>query len=112
MTQISSMAPRVAERARLRDVALPGWWRWVSQAAVVWALGYGSLRIYWVLGDAPSPPPIGSDLIVFTGWWSVVLCGAAAVVFRAQESQVVAAAGRCGLVRGDCAGCGQRAVAP
>jgi hypothetical protein len=53
-TQISSMAPRVTERARPRDLAPPGWWRWVSQAAVVWALGYGSLRIYWALGDAPS----------------------------------------------------------
>ena len=99
MTQISSMAPRVTERARLRDVALPGWWRWVSQAAVVWALGYGSLRIYWALGDAPSPPPIGSDLIVFTGWWSVALCGAAAVVVfglrRARWSRPLAVAAWC-----------------
>ena len=80
------MAPRVTERARLRDVALPGWRRWVSQAAVAWAVGYGSLRVYWTLGAAPSPPPIGSDLIVFTGWWSVALCGAAAVVVLGLRS--------------------------
>jgi hypothetical protein len=80
------MAPRVTERARLRDVALPGWRRWVSQAAVAWAVGYGSLRVYWTLGAAPSPPPIGNDLIVFTGWWSVALCGAAAVVVLGLRS--------------------------
>ncbi|MGH8836440.1 MAG: hypothetical protein ACRDWG_15805 [Actinomycetes bacterium] len=67
-------------RARLREVAAPGWRRWASQAAIAWALGYGSSRIYWALGAAPSPPPIGTDLVAFTGWWSVALCGAAAVV--------------------------------
>jgi hypothetical protein len=61
-------------------VAALGWRRWASQAAIAWALGYGSLRIYWALGAAPSPPPIGTDLVAFTGWWSVALCGAAAVV--------------------------------
>jgi hypothetical protein len=70
----------VTERARLREVAMPGWRRWASLAAIVWALGYGSMRIYWALGAAPSPPPIGTDLVAFTGWWSVALCGAAAVV--------------------------------
>lgn len=65
---------------RLREVAAPGWRRWAPQAAIAWALGYGSLRVYWALGAAPSPPPIGTDLVVFTGWWSVALCGAAAVV--------------------------------
>jgi hypothetical protein len=44
------------------------------------------LRIYWALGSAPSPPPIGTDLIVFTGWWSVALCGAAAVVVLGLRS--------------------------
>jgi hypothetical protein len=66
--------------ARLREVAVPGWRRWASQAAIAWALGYGSLRIYWALGAAPSPPPIGSDLVVFTGWWPVALCAAGAAV--------------------------------
>jgi hypothetical protein len=52
----------------------------VSQVAIAWALGYGSLRVYWALGAAPSPPPIGTDLVAFTGWWPVALCAAAAVV--------------------------------
>ena len=71
---------RVTGRARLREVVAPGWRRWASQAAIAWAFGYGSLRIYWALGAAPSPPPIGTDLVAFTGWWPVALCGAAAAV--------------------------------
>ena len=86
MTQISTTAPQRTTGARLREVALPGWRRWASQAAVVWALGYGFLRIYWALGHAPSPPPIGSDLIGFTGWWPVALCVAAAVVVLALRN--------------------------
>jgi hypothetical protein len=70
----------VTERARLREVAAPGWRRWASQAAIAWALGYGAVRIYWALGAAPSPPPTGTDLVAFTGWWPVALCAAAAVV--------------------------------
>jgi hypothetical protein len=73
----------VIEPGRLRDVVAPGWRRWASQAAIAWALGYGSLRIYWAFGAPPSPPPIGTDLVAFTGWWSVALCGAAAVVVLA-----------------------------
>ncbi len=72
----------VTESARLREVAAPGWRRWLgwgaSQAAIAWSAGYGSLRIYWALGTAPSPPH--TDLVAFTGWWSVALCAAAAVV--------------------------------
>jgi hypothetical protein len=62
----------------LREVAAPGWRRWAYPAALAWALGYGSLRIYWALGTAPHPPPTGTDLVVFTGWWPVALCAAAA----------------------------------
>jgi hypothetical protein len=76
----SFTAVRVTKRARLREVRPPGWRRWASQAAITWALGYGLLRAYWALGAAPSPPPIGTDLVAFTGWWSVALCAAAAVV--------------------------------
>jgi hypothetical protein len=38
------------------------------------------LRVWWALGGAPDFPPIGTDLVAFTGWWSVVVCGAAAAV--------------------------------
>lgn len=64
----------------LREVEAPGWRRWVSQAAIAWALGYGFLRIWWALGAAPSPPPAHTDLVAFTGWWAVALCAAAVVV--------------------------------
>ena len=74
----SAASVRVTERARLREVAVAGWWRWASQAAIAWAVGYGALRIYWALGAAPSPPPTGTDLVAFTGWWPVALCAAAA----------------------------------
>ena len=78
---VATPQPTVAvHRRRLRQVAIPGWRRWVSQAVIVWALVYGSWRIYWALGAGPSFPPVGTDLVVFTGGWSVVLCGAAAVV--------------------------------
>ena len=76
----SSFASVRESPAPLREVVAPGWRRWASQAAIAWALGYGSLRIYWALGAAPSPPPTGTDLVAFTGWWPVALCAAAAVV--------------------------------
>ena len=77
---VSSFADVRASPAPLREMAAPGWRRWASQAAIAWALGYGALRIYWALGVAPSPPPIGTDLVAFTGWWAVALCVAAAAV--------------------------------
>jgi hypothetical protein len=80
MTPVSSIVSSSTQRpSRLRDVSVPGWRRWAPQAVVVWALSYGSLRVYWALGHPPSPPPIGTDLIGFTGWWPVALCVAAAV---------------------------------
>jgi len=45
---------------------------------VAWAVAYGSLRLYWAITGAPWFPPIGTDLLVFTGWGSVGLCAAAA----------------------------------
>lgn len=53
---------------------------WAPQAALVWALAYGSLRVYWAAAGAPSFPPLGTDLIAFTGWGAVGLCAAAAGV--------------------------------
>ena len=83
----SSTASLSTQRApRLRDVTLPGWRRWAPQATVLWAVGYGLLRVYRALGHAPSTPPAGTDLILFTGWWSVVLCVAAAVAALALRA--------------------------
>lgn len=59
--------------------AAPGWMAWTPQAAVLWALAYGSVRVWWAaLGGAPAFGPLGTDLIVFTGWGAVGLCAAAA----------------------------------
>jgi hypothetical protein len=53
---------------------------WAPQAVLIWAVAYGSVRLYWAVDGAPSFPPIGTDLIGFTGWGAVALCVAAAVV--------------------------------
>jgi len=53
----------------------------LARTALVWALTYGAVRTYWQLDGAPSHlSAIGSDLVVFTGWWGVMLCGAAALL--------------------------------
>jgi hypothetical protein len=95
MTQV--VPPRtVPERMPLGDVTPPGWRRWARPAAVVWALSYGSLRAFWAVTGAPSPPPADTDLVGFTGWWAVVLCAAAAVLVvalgRSRWSRSLAAA--------------------
>jgi hypothetical protein len=36
----------------------------------VWALAYGSVRVWWAVAGAPSFGPLGTDLIAFTGWWA------------------------------------------
>ena len=70
------LAGHGAERPQPRPA--PGWMTWAPSAAIAWALAYGSVRIWWAIGEAPSPPPLGSDLIAFTGWAAVGLCAAAA----------------------------------
>lgn len=75
----------VLERVPLGQVTPPGWRKYVSTAALGWALGYGAVRTFWALHGAPSPPPVDSDLVVFTGWSAVALCAAAALVVVALE---------------------------
>ncbi|MFW5415732.1 hypothetical protein J0910_03800 [Nocardiopsis sp. CNT-189] len=48
-------------------------------AALVWAVGYGGLRLYWALTGRPWMPPIGDDLGPFSDWPAVLLCAAAAL---------------------------------
>jgi len=56
-----------------------------ARTTLVWALSYGAVRTYWQLDGAPSHlSPIGTDLVVFTGWWAVALCGAAALLAGAM----------------------------
>ncbi|MBE1611495.1 hypothetical protein [Actinopolymorpha pittospori] len=57
--------------------------RWMTHAplvAVVWAFGYGALRLVWALGGAPDLPPLGEDLLLVSGWGIVGLCALAAIV--------------------------------
>ena len=58
----------------------PVWMAWTPQAAVLWALAYGAVRVWWAIGGAPSFGRLGFDLIFFSGWGAVALCAAAAVV--------------------------------
>ncbi|HET9782827.1 MAG TPA: hypothetical protein VFR33_13730 [Candidatus Dormibacteraeota bacterium] len=51
----------------------------MPQAAVVWAMAYGVVRIWWAVGPAPAFGARG-DLIAFSGWGVVGLCAAAAIV--------------------------------
>lgn len=69
-----------------RPPVAPGWMAWAPTAAVLWALAYGSLRVWWALGGAPSFGPLGTDLIVFSGWSAVGLCAAAAAVALALRT--------------------------
>jgi hypothetical protein len=72
------IAAEAVERSQQR--AVPRWMAWAPPAALVWALAYGSVRVWWAVAGAPSFGPLGTDLIGFTGWWAVGLCAAAAVV--------------------------------
>ncbi|WP_433471805.1 hypothetical protein ACQPZP_23035 [Spirillospora sp. CA-142024] len=58
--------------------------RRLPAAALAWVTAYGALRAYWAAGHRPGDlSPVGTDLVVFTGWGSVALCGAAAIVLAA-----------------------------
>jgi hypothetical protein len=56
---------------------------WAPPVAVASAVGYGALRLYWVLGERPWLPPTGDDLLAFSDWGAVVLCAGAALVAAA-----------------------------
>ncbi|WP_242910496.1 hypothetical protein [Actinomadura terrae] len=70
---------RAAPSARTRAA----WRRRLPAIALGWVAGYGALRIYWESGHMPARhrlSPVETDLVAFTGWASVALCGAAALV--------------------------------
>lgn len=85
-----------SERPPLREAAPPGWRRWIFPATVLWAMGFGAVRIFAAL-DAGTPPPTGRvDVLLFPGWWPVGLCvaaGVVAVVLRRSRWSPVWAAG-------------------
>lgn len=60
--------------------AAPMWMVWVPYAAVLWALAYGAVRVWWAIRGAPSFGPLHYDLLFFAGWKAVILCVAALAV--------------------------------
>ncbi|NDU77342.1 hypothetical protein GWI34_32690 [Actinomadura sp. DSM 109109] len=67
--------------ARLSPHALG---RRLPAAALAWVTAYGALRAYWAAGHRPRDmSPVGTDLVVFTGWAGPALCGAAALTLAA-----------------------------
>lgn len=57
----------------------------LARVALVWTVSYGAIRTFWQLDGRPARlSAIGSDLVVFTGWWSVALCALAAVLAAAM----------------------------
>ncbi|MGC5287592.1 hypothetical protein [Micromonospora sp. DT231] len=57
----------------------------LTYAVLGWAVAYGGVRLAWAVGETPEFRQFGSDLLVFTGWRSVALCLAAAVVAVALD---------------------------
>ncbi|MET8045680.1 hypothetical protein ABZU25_33025 [Micromonospora sp. NPDC005215] len=57
----------------------------LTYAVLGWAVAYGGVRLAWAVGEAPEFRQFGSDLLGFTGWRSVALCLAAAVLAVALD---------------------------
>jgi hypothetical protein len=78
--------PDVTLDASLSSGPAPGthwsahWSARLPELVIGWSLAYGALRTYWAFGHRPWFPPIGPDLLAFSGWGVVVLYAAAAVV--------------------------------
>jgi hypothetical protein len=63
-----------------RPPLAPRWMIWVPQAAILWALVYGFVRVRWAIAGAPSFGPQHIDLMYLNSWTAVALCAAAALV--------------------------------
>ena len=74
--------------SQVADPGVPALIRWAPSALLVWAIGYGGLRVYWAAGNTPSFEPTGNDLVAFTGWGAVGLCLAAAGIAVAVRMTV------------------------
>ncbi|WP_131100926.1 hypothetical protein [Streptomonospora litoralis] len=67
-------AARRPEADRLRA-------RRLAAATVAWSAAYAGLQAYWrIVGPPGKMSPVGYDLMLFSGWWAVALCGAAALL--------------------------------
>jgi hypothetical protein len=71
--------------------------RRLTPVIVAWAVLYGSVRIYFALGNAPTFSPLPQDLLLYSYWGAVGLCAAAgltAVALRLTSgNRAVLAAG-------------------
>ncbi|MEU7800303.1 hypothetical protein AB0J14_32860 [Micromonospora arborensis] len=59
--------------------------RGLTYVVLGWAVAYGGVRLVWTIGGAPEFRQFGSDLLGFTGWWSVALCVATGAVAVALD---------------------------
>ncbi|MEU8207683.1 hypothetical protein AB0B85_00630 [Micromonospora sp. NPDC049044] len=57
----------------------------LTYAVLGWAVAYGGVRLAWTVGETPEFRQFGSDLLGFTGWWSVALCLTAAALAVALD---------------------------
>ncbi|MFC6880984.1 MULTISPECIES: hypothetical protein [Actinomadura] len=59
----------------------------LTAAALALLVPYGAVRLYWLLGHPPGRmSPIGGDLVAFTGWGALALCGTAALTLVALRA--------------------------
>ncbi|TCC45767.1 hypothetical protein E0H75_29035 [Kribbella capetownensis] len=61
------------------DRGAPRWMTWVPWLAVVWAAGYGCVRLWFALGHEPTWKLPTADLLV-PGWVSVIACVVSALL--------------------------------
>jgi len=80
MTQGEAVAEQRAAPGAERRAGAPRRASGAALAVLVWAVGYGGLRLYWALTGRPWMPPMGDDLGPFSDWPAVLLCAAAAAV--------------------------------
>lgn len=73
------------ERPRVAPTA-PRWIVWAPLAAILWALAYAVVRLWWALIGPPPFGPQHTDLIVLTGWGAVALTAAAVGVALALKT--------------------------
>jgi hypothetical protein len=62
-----------------RPPEAPRWMALARDAAALWALAYGAIRVLWAITGAPSFGSGGTDLALFSGWGAVALCAAVGV---------------------------------
>lgn len=60
--------------------ASPRWFAWIAPAALLWALGYFAVRVWWAISGTPHFGRLGFDLMFFSSWRAVALSASAAIL--------------------------------